>query len=398
MTAILSPSNSAKRIHFRSLAPVDDYSPHFLAALQLLTHTVAPLRKVIVHFSLTSAKYQDELKLEWKFLQALGQLLKELASEGEETDAPVDPTNFYENLAPCLERWKKNKHPRDATEAFQILLEGIQESCQDLPVTNHLWSSLLDKAGLGIVAKQSIVGKSLLKSNEILQRTSKESCMEWCPLVLKHSASVEEAMKTHVSKQPYSYDFDEEGFDFEVRIPVMSPAQSKGLGEATTTTRTLQWTSVTNYLFLGIDRRKGEMLDASEMKIPHKLDIASICDTQCVKENSGNLKYELVAGVLHDDEDYVAIVKNQAETDPDSDDAWKLLESEEVIGMSQHDALDFLPGDGDESSPCGTMLVYRRCDPKSHVEMDSLLSDIIISQVRGSLHTKEFYYEEEVIE
>ncbi|KAL3912258.1 MAG: hypothetical protein SGARI_001256 [Bacillariaceae sp.] len=69
--------------------------------------------------------------------------------------------------------------------------------------------------------------------------------------------------------------------------------------------------------------------------------------------------------------------------------------------MSETDVLEFLKGEGgaEGDAPCGTMAIYRRVDPECHNEMNQLLSDIIISQVSGTLSsTADFYIEEEIIE
>ena len=125
--------------------------------------------------------------------------------------------------------------------------------------------------------------------------------------------------------------------------------------------------------------------------IPKVLNLSKLCE----KGAKGVKEYELVGGVLQDEEDYIAIVKNAAITDPEDEDAWKLMESEEIIPMTESDALDFLKGEGD-GAPCGTILAYRRCDDQT--ELKQLLSDIIISQVSGTLDADtDFYYEEEEV-
>jgi hypothetical protein len=119
---------------------------------------------------------------EWRTLPALGQVCQALIaspndqgsmsvkynghdkdSEDEEQHVPVDPTHFYKVLEPCLIKLKKTTQPKDATQALQILLETIQQCCRTLPMTSHLWSALLDSAGLGLITKQSIVGKCTLE-------------------------------------------------------------------------------------------------------------------------------------------------------------------------------------------------------------------------------------------
>jgi hypothetical protein len=406
--------STQKQLQFRSLTPVEGHSPHFLAALQVLAHVLSPLRKALVHFYLMS-KNQTFDKMEWQILQALGKILKELIAaptensnhdndddeeeDEDERNIPVDPSPLYKVLEPCLKQLKKNTEPKDATEALQVLFETIEQGCRTLPVTSRSWSALLDEAGLGLVAKQSIVGKcTLFDDGQILQRTAKESCIEWCPLVLSMKDTLEEALKEHCAKQPYSYDFDKEPFDFEVRIPLWSTPTESSTDDAAdasswTTTKTLQWTTLRSYLFLGIQRHdKDGNFNEDEVSIPQKLDVSKLCASSV----KGGKEYELVGGILHDEDDYVALLKNQAISDPDDDDAWKLMESEEIIPMTERDGLEFLKGEG-EGAPCGTVLVYRRCD--DHKEMNQLLSDIVIPNGSGTLNARaDFYYEEEVIE
>ena len=94
-------------------------------------------------------------------------------------------------------------------------------------------------------------------------------------------------------------------------------------------------------------------------------------------------------------------VKEKDDSDDEDDEAWKLLETEEVIPMSETDVLEFLKGEGgaEGDAPCGTMAIYRRVDHDCHDKMNQLLSDIIISQVSGTLISNaDFYVEEEIIE
>lgn len=411
-------SNQGK-IHYRSLIPLEGHSPHFLAALQVVAHAIDPLRKALIHFYfLTNKEHGVEKKIEWVTLRALGKLLKELisvptndgeTSKGEDAEEdsdeesnniPVDATEFYQTLERTLIQYKKTTKPKNATEALQILLEIIQLCARTLPLTSHLWVALLDLAGLGLIGKAYIVGKCpLIEDGEILQRTQKETILEWCPLVLPKKDSLEEALKEYCSRKPHTYDFDSKPYQFEVRIPLLSPHQL-GSDEMDTsnwtTTKSIMYTELTSYLFLGIDRidqRTGNF-DGTEVAIPKVLDLRKYCE----KTVKGPTTYELVGGVLHDEDDYVALLKNPNVDDPEDDDAWMLMESEEIIPMTENDALDFLKGE-DEAAPCGTIVVYRRCDD-GQPELKQLLSDIIISQVSGSLDSvnTDFYYEEEVIE
>jgi len=130
--------------------------------------------------------------------------------------------------------------------------------------------------------------------------------------------------------------------------------------------------------------------------------VSKLCVKELFKEKVGNTKYELISGILHDgEEDYVAVVRNPSVEDPEDDDAWKLMEPEEIIGMAESDVFDFLQGEG-EGDPCGTVVVYRRCGEEPHQEMNQLLSDIVLSQISGKFEysgtNTEFYYEEEMID
>jgi hypothetical protein len=415
-------SSQAAPIHYRSLTPIEGHSPHFLAALQVVAHVISPLRKALVHFYFLTNKETAavEKKIEWVTLRALGRLIKELIAapvnndgEGskqgddkEESDdedepgVPVNPTEIYKALEPTLKHYEKTTEPKHATEALQILLDIIQKSARTLPLTSHLWVALLDLAGMGLMGKQTIVGKCpLLDDDEILQRTQKETILEWCPLVLRKKDSLEEALKEHCARKLHAYDFDKKPYQFEVRIPLLSPQQLEEDDmdpSSWKTTKSVLYTKLTSYLFLGIDRLNSETgnFDETEMEIPKLLDFKKYCE----KTIKGATEYELIGGLLHDEDDYVALLKNPNVDDPEDEDAWMLMESEEIIPMTESDALDFLKGE-DEGAPCGTLVVYRLCD-NGQPEMKRLLSDIIISQVSGSLDSagEDFYYEEEVIE
>ena len=456
-----------------------DNSTHFLPALQVIAHVLIPLRKALIHFHFLCKQNPDQAKskIEFECLSKLGQIFQAMVTaptqqeideslrrkkeekdsddedsdddEDEEGDEdvdiesalpPIDPTPFYQVLVKCLVKFQKPTKPKDATEALQVLLEVIQQSCRQIPVTSHLWSALIDQAGLGIVAKQSTVGQcDLEEDGEILQRTIKESVILWCPWKLPLQPTLPLAIQKACSKTPskQSYDFDNQPYDFEVRIPLWQkpPAPAKEFldgsmtswdSSAWRTTKSLQLTSLTTFLFLAIDRyNKDGSINTSEVEIPKILDISKVCasttrTSASSQRNTKSRQYELVAGILVDDEeDYVAILKNFAITDPEDEHAWKLMESEEVIPMTESDVLDFLKGEGsgndgnedeeeDEAedeggAPCGTVLVYQRCDEQQNStnEMNQILSDIIISHVSGTLDTandSEYYYEEEIIE
>jgi hypothetical protein len=350
-----------------------------------------------------------------------------------------------------------------------------------MTVTHRLWSTLLDQAGLGLIAKQSIVGQKRDDDTRMLsQRTKREQCILYCPLDLTFDdkktdvKTLPELLERYCSKQPYStvkqttstnrqskskkkneknyYDFDRLPYDFEVKIPSFgaSPPSSSG-GESTTTTtwtttRSLQLTSLTTYLFLGIQRRQQKQqqppmdgedenettaaaaainFNHNELEVPPILNVSKICDNNAIRKTEIK-EYELVGGMLFDEGDYVPVLrdegrrlqrlqrqKNAKETneqdndddndddDDDDDEAWKLLETEEVIPMSEADVLEFLKGDADADgdAPCGTLAIYRRKDPAALEEMNNLLSDIIFSQVSGTLNSNaDYYIEEEIIE
>ena len=94
--------------------------------------------------------------------------------DDEETAVPVDSEAFFMFFDMLLEQFKLPKKPKDATHATQILFDTIQKCCKTLPITGELWSNLLDSAALGLVAKQSIVGKTKLEDGQMLQRTKNE--------------------------------------------------------------------------------------------------------------------------------------------------------------------------------------------------------------------------------
>lgn len=252
--------------------------------------------------------------------------------------------------------------------------------------------------GLSLVARQAIVGKTVLEDGQVLQRTKKESLILACPYVIPavgepvESTSLDKILKDWCAKHPHEYDFDTKSFDFEVTIPVF------GKGDATSdgwsVTRTLHFDALNGFLFVGLSRLndKGEPTE-TEIEFPKKLDLSKLCTSDV----TGSKEYELYGGVLYDDEDYVAVLKNAAIDDPEEEGAWQLMESEEIIPMEEGDILEFLKGEGGEG-PCGTLAVYRSCNNSIHKKMDQILSDIIISHVSGVLNAKSDYYYEEVVE
>lgn len=260
------------------------------------------------------------------------------------------------------------------------------------------FSPLLSHTALSLVARQSIVGKTELEDGQVLQRTKNEALILACPYVIPsfgekvESTSLDKILKEWCAKQQHEYDFDTESFDFEVTIPVFSKGEANA--EGWTVTRTLRFDVLNGYLFVGLSRLddKGEP-NETEIEFPQKLDLSKLCTSDV----TGSKEYELYGGVLYDDGDYVAVLKNVSIEDPGEEGAWQLMESEEIIPMEEGDILEFLKGEGGEG-PCGTLAVYRSCNESIHKKMDQILSDIIISHVSGVLNTKSDYYYEEVIE
>lgn len=521
------------------------YSPHFLSSLQLLAHIIVPLRKALVHFYM-SYRNKPVDKLEWRTLLAFGRLFRELTSspsvsgtgsvasgarsmlsgisstsdeeEQQEEHRPVQTETFFPILYQCLLHNKYSTQPKDATEALQIILQTIQSCVRTIPVTNELWTALLDKACLGLMVQQNLVGRRnkpfQKEDNYIIQRTNKEKCLLWCPHTLLISdrqrikqrqsktnadqekiegehpspvlppVSLQQLLEVDCEKRPIEttprnyHDFEKKNsYTFEVKIPLAFMSEKdKDLTKTTTgklwtTTRSMVFDTVTGYLFLGLQRRgtnthSKTKLDRTEIDIPSQLDISKLVSPECKKKYQNNaILYELIGGVLYDDGDYVAVLRDPArekkqetnnsrnndtssnssdtknenekgeeEYDDEDDEAWKLMESEEVIPMSESDVLEFLKGEGndeinnddsdvdsdeEEFGPCGTMAVYKlvasplpssssssaskqlQQKPKVFEEMNTLLSDIILSQVSGKLEdtgTTEYYIEEEIIE
>ncbi|CAJ1942100.1 unnamed protein product [Cylindrotheca closterium] len=403
-----------KQIFFRKLDATENGSSSFLSALQLIAHIVTPIRKGMIHFFLQNRNTSMD-QIEWIFLRELGWLFQAMIAappdsgkkeanddeDEEDNSPPVDPTAFFDALKPCLTKYKKKTTPKDASQAVQILLETIQACTSTLPVTGELWNSMLDEASLRFVARQTIVGKTELEDGEVLQRTKKESLILACPYVIPKSAgakveestSVDKLLKEWCAKQPHEYDFDDKSFDFEVTIPVFSKGDASSDGWSVN--RTLHFDALNGFLFVGLSRLndQGEPSE-TEIEFPKKLDLSKLCTSDV----TGSKEFELYGGVLYDDGDYVAALKNSAIKDPEEEGAWQLMESDEIIPMEEGDILEFLKGEGGEG-PCGTLAVYRSCNKSIHKQMDNILSDIIISHVSGVLNTKsEQYYYEEVVE
>jgi len=366
------PSGSKKRqqqIYFRSLAlpqstsdidgdadskdKTGDYCAHFGAALQIIAHVMVPLRKALVHFYV-SYRSKDVQKLEWLTMLAFGRLFRDLitasnssgssvlsggssANTGSITNSEVDPSSlkpvsserFFPVLATCLLKHDLPKWPKDATEAIRVLLDCLKCCARTLPVTNQLWSALLDKACLGLIASQSLVGRRKIESadqKEVVQRSHTEQVILWCPHVLpigdiarippspalpasgdddEEEASVptlQQLIEADFRKRPLSttsrsyYDFDKKSFDFEVEIPTkfLDKKETKDDGEngeteqKWKTTRSMQFASLTGYLFLGIDRTQTKdedgKIDRSELAIPPTLDMTKLCSKKKTRE------------------------------------------------------------------------------------------------------------------
>lgn len=541
----MPPSGSRKRqqqIYFRSLAlppsnsdsdgedgkeKKGDYCPHFLAALQLLAHVMVPLRKALVHFYI-SYRNKDVQKLEWLTLLAFGRLFRDLitnanssgnsvisggsssANPGSITGSeavdssslqPVSSERFFPMLYTCLLKHDLEKWPKDVTEAIRVLLDCLKCCSRTLPVTNQLWSALLDKACLGLIASQGLVGRRKIESKdqkEVIQRSYTEQVILWCPHVLSMEdisripaptpspaktnkldendddddaviPTLHQLLETDFKKRPLAttsrayYDFEKKSFDFEVQIPTKFLDQKDvdedlngddSSGELWKTTRTMQFASLTGYLFLGIDRKQTQKqqtdntvenksnlgkIDRSELAIPATLNVTKLCSRKKIKGANQPTEaiYELVGGALYDEGEYIAVLKDFSavaaaeennnsssnaknaggDDDDDEDETWKLMESEETIPMSESDVLEFLKGEGadddtedddddsedeEDFGPCGTLAVYKLKEsensktPTVFDEMNQLLSDIVISQVSGTLNSKtDFYIEEE---
>ena len=141
--------------------------------------------------------------------------------------------------------------------------------------------------------------------------------------------------------------------------------------------------------------KRQPIFHADEVTIPKVLNVSKLCEKTWKKSTT----YHLVGSILHDEGDYVAIVRDLTNGDQEDEEACKLMESEEVIPMAESDVFDFIQGEG-EGSPCGTVFAYKLEDVAQHKEQNQILSDIIIAHVSGKLDSKDsdYYYEEEIIE
>ena len=496
-------SKYQQKIGFRSIKSFDDdddddddddknnkqFCNHWSSALQVICHVLIPLRKALIHYYLNHKNKKNppipDDKVEWKLLFELGCFFQTMITvttpttsttmttkengknddndedddEDEENEPPVDPTSLYLAIQAVMNKQRKYKtksqsHPKDATEAVQLLLELIQSCTRSLPVTSQLWSALLDESGLGAIAKQTIVGKKKDNSggNFLLQRTMKETRILLCPFPLvpnsntKYDSIVDgitKTMKHSLTKSEFDWDNTKQNKpDFEVRIPLMwdtTSSKQQDNNDEWNTVKTMQFDTLPNYWFISIQRfvenntsdddNDKESLNAV-VDIPVTLDVTKYCTSTCQ-----NRQFQLVGGILYDDDNYVAILKNSnivnnnnksktdetitkttnssSENDDDDDkgegdndddtepiEDWNLMESDEVIPMTQEDAVEFLRGGDDGGGGvCGTVLVYKTINEKELKSSDQLLSDIIISHVSGKLDSKvDFYYEEEIIE
>lgn len=557
-----SPSQQRQRRRHNS-------SNLFLPGLHVVAHVLSPLRRALVHFHVSRGDNSgagekgdgDFGTLETRTLQAFGRLFQEMMmavvavtpatsqaqtaqtdgatidgnidgtdddgsgkndNDGDNDDSSatsssppaVDAGNFLDILTEFCVAHGIPTDPPDATAALQTLLEVVRVCTSTLPVTSRLWAALLDECGMGLIARKTVVGRldggnneGKSSSNEIVQRTRKESCILYCPLPVPlgggggnndsnndsnggvggetngRATSLAEALEKYCSRQPIlnnndnnNDDFASQPYDFEVRIPSSSsttPSTTAGgtgeAGSSTNNTRgrwqvtsSLQFTSLPAYLFLGIQRRGvgttveegtttstgGGGFDYAELEVPPLLDMSRLCAPQRPLPQPSSSLYRLVGGILLDEGDYVAVLRDEDVKDDENENAWKLMETDEVIPMSQGDVLDFLKGgdgtntgggddnrsdsehhdgdgdgDGDDendegscsaapAAPCGTLAVYRRVtagdnnnknnnniDPDGEV-MNRLLSDIILSEVSGTVDSEVdyYYYEEEVIE
>jgi len=471
-----------------------DYCPHFLPALQLIAHTLIPVRKALIHFYVTY-RNKDVKRLEWLTLLGFGRLFRGLitasnssgnsvlsgsssantGSMAEDMAAnlkPVTSERFFPGLYTALLKHDLERWPKDVTEAIHVLLDCMTACARTIPVTNHLWSALLDKACTGLIVSQSLVGrrkKVTKEDKEVPQRSLTEQVILWCPHVFPisdisriptpvvqnkvddedddddNAPTLQQLIEADFRKRPLStttrsyYNFDKKSYDFEVQIPTKflddKDDDNDGESKPWKTTRSLQFASLTGYLFLGIDRLKGDKkssdrkIDRSEVAIPATLDLTKLCKKGSKTKLPKEAIYELVGGALYDDGEYVAVLKDLTaaalaeekktnggggDDSDDEEETWKLMEAEETISMTESDVLEFLKGEGDdeddsddEGGPCGTVAVYKLRLPSTTTkatnnifkEMDSLLSDIVISQISGSLNSKnDFYIEEEIYE
>jgi hypothetical protein len=429
MSSIKSKANTSSSpkpktniaIPTRGIQVVEGHSPCFAAGLQVLCFLLTPIRKALVHFYLTcrNQPLEPQHPAEWKVLSGLGKLFQELMlpdnSNSNNSSNTVDPTDFYQLMKPLLRI--QNRPPKDATEALQLLLELLQTCVATVPVTRQLWSALLDMAGLGLIAKQATIGKIMQPTQEkgsehniILQRTKRDTCIMYCPFpLIDKFDTLAGGLENTTRQHDFDYDWDAKpnDYDFEVKIPLLTKSSTPSrTGEPKwTTTKTLQFSTLPAFLFLGVNRfdAEGELVNPA-IDIPKELDVTKYCVPGTTKGNMA--KYALVGGILYDEDDYVAILKNpnsntiSEEENGDQDEEvenWNLLETEEVIPMTETDVMEFLKGE--EGGVCGTVLVYSTLHESSHTGMNQLLSDIIISHVSGKLDSKaDFYYEEEWIE
>jgi len=489
--AFMERENLAAIDESASYQSSSNFSAHFLPALQLVAHVIEPLRKGLVHFYVTS-RDKEAGKPEIRTLLSLGRLFRNLitgntssstslasgvsgsssgAQSAEDIESalgfdlpPVETDHFFTDFYKCLRKFKLTTKPMDVTEAIQVLLQCIEKCCSSLPLTSPLFAALLDKACMGFVMKQKIMGqkvKKLPEGTREVHRISTQQMMMWCPheLTIKDLSRIDSSkipedscptldqlIEADCEKRPLqttpqkSFDFDKESWDMEFKVVTTNgAAASDGTWKCT---RLRQLSSLTGYLFVGINRKLGGgKMDYSRLEIPTTMDLTKLCVSK--KEKA---VYDLVGGILYDDGDYAVVLKNQVaadalaekkaakptpeEDEEDSEDeedqTWILMEPDENLRLSESFVLDFLTGSGNkdtddkdsddkdndgsdddddsvDENTCGTLAVYKLRSEVFRNDMNTLLSDIVISHIQGKLISTTDYiieeeFEEEIIE
>ena len=361
----------------RGIMVIDGYCPHFAAGLQVICFVLQPLRKALIHFFFTT-KDKSLSKVEWQILHAIGKLFhtmtKPKVKSVDEQEDPIDPTECYQVLFSNNNNNNHNHHshhhqhqhplmqktnPPNATIALQQLLVLIQTCAKAVPVTNNLLLSLLDLVAMGVLCKQTLVGrKQLLHSLDhdnnddndeqfnpnpkqatssttttstttsttnttstttspgmILQRTKKETRILWCPHELEGTyTSLSQALQQFTkSTLMTEINWNTEKFDFEVQIPLLNTSSISPPTPTTisswTTTKTIQFTTLPAYLFFGLQRIDPQTGNTKNTRvdIPLTLDLSDYCLPKSRATQAST--FTLVGGILFDEEDYVAILK-----------------------------------------------------------------------------------------
>jgi hypothetical protein len=404
----------------RGIQNASGVSCHISCALQIVCHTVPPLREALVHLHETrmtessssrrsttasaSPSFQNE-----NALSELGVFFAALVrDEDGSTDEAVDPTALYQMLETmaCINPHNVGDSSTAIFKILDLIRKGTVTSSSSPLLT---WNLLCDKCIFGGMTRQTIRGRKQRlneqnrehKKDTIYVRTKQGKLKEMAvpfPLVGAFgslSYALQAALEDHVVTG-YHWDSSSGQQEYleEEQEEEETAANLLPQGREWATSKALQVERLPMFWMIHLERfsylsNGQKTLSNPKVEIPLRLDTSLYFTTQ-----EAETFYRLLGAILHVSEDgsieeeghFVTVLRRTTRNRLDNQNEWAMIDDETCTFVTEMEVLEMAGGTMDTQGRflCATLLVYGAVDDdEDHAARDEL--DQLLAQLKGEI-------------